>query len=127
MLARAVVALLPLPLLAACSLSWHSSRVSSSLPFGPGERATLRVRTVPPSRLALELRGLGPGAIAFEARTPEGTLMVTGSLAAGDQARCNTSEGALVVTFAGGEQGGTIAYEAFGADGMAIELDKSQP
>lgn len=116
---RAVVFCL---LLAACSIWSSSPTLTSSVHLGPGEHTTLRLQAVPQSTLTLELQGEAGGAIAFEARTPQGTPMASGVLTERVQVACSTSEGELVVEFRATESAGRVAYVARSSTGLSITL-----
>lgn len=107
--------------LSACRLSWHDANVGSAVTLQPHQHATLRVHTAS-GRLAVGLRGEGPGGMTWEARRANGSVVAAGALGEGDYASCRTSAGELTFAFATGDGASTVAYEAWGETGLALDL-----
>lgn len=114
-------ALLLLLVLPACSWFDGSTRLESSVILAAGGKATVHMRTPQPGPLSVELRGLGPGGVAFEAHGPVGVVIARGLLSAESRAECRTSEGNLTFTFEADAQGGSVGYVARSENGLAID------
>lgn len=107
--------------LSACRLSWHDTNVGAGVTLQPHQHATLRVHTAS-GRLAVGLRGEGPGGMTWEARRTDGSVVAAGALGEGDYASCRTSDRELTFAFATGDVASTVAYEAWGETGLALDL-----
>jgi len=84
----------------------------------PNGRSTASLRTDGP--LTVDLRGLGPGAVTFDARTRDGTVMAHGVLTPESTAQCGTSDGELVILFTADARGGTVAYTIRTVNGGSV-------
>jgi hypothetical protein len=112
-------ALLCLP---ACSI-WHTgASLGSSVVVEPGATASVHVRVEPSTWMSLVMQGEGPGGVAFDARSPDGTSTASGVLGPGDRAKCSTTEGEITVTFTGGTERGTVSYTVHSEGGISVEL-----
>ena len=78
--------------------------------------------TTPPGKLTVRLTGAGPGGVAFEARSPGGTVLAKGFLTTDSDVTCSSSEGDLRMSFTGDARGGTIRYVASSREGVAVEM-----
>lgn len=60
--------------------------------------------------MTVVLQGLGPGAVTFDVRAPQGSVMAHGVLTTESSASCHTNGGEIRIEFAAGVEGGTVAY-----------------
>lgn len=127
MLRRAALLLVSCAFSSGCSLTWSHSRIESSVQLAAGAATTLRVHTVPAEPVTLVLRGQGPGAMAFAARTASGDVMARGALGSGDTAKCHCSDGVIAVEFTGPADGSRVDYELRSSAGLSIALEPRTP
>ncbi len=102
----------------ACSAFGGGRTIESSVVLAANGKATTTMRGDP--SLSVRLRGLGPGGVKFDARTPTGSLLAHGLLTPESSAECQTSEGELVITFVADARGGSIAYSLGARDGGSV-------
>ena len=106
--------------LAACSAFRGEQTLESSVILAAHGKATARMTGCP--SLTVDLRGVGPGSVTFDACTSDGSRMAHGVLTAEACARCLTTDGELILTFAADEKGGTVAYTIRAQDGGSVAL-----
>lgn len=118
---RFLVACAAASLLAACGVFSPRAHLTSAAVLHPHQRATLHARSGT-GRVAVELRGQGPGVVTFAARTSGGEELARGALGDGDALARLTSEAGLVVELTCGDRPGTVAYEVTDLDGTAVDV-----
>lgn len=113
--------LLLLPLASACSIFHRPARLESSVQLGPAGKCTVATTAADGGEMSIELRGLGPGGVTFDARTADGTPMAHGVLTTESTATCFTNAGSLVITFTADARGGSAGYVVrTGTGGLTI-------
>ena len=84
----------------------------------------LKVRTVPASRLEVELQGTGQGQVDFTTSGAEGSRLAQGQLVEGRTCyECRTNGGEVRFEFVAGKDGGTVAYLVRSRGGIAIVVE----
>ena len=114
-------------LLVGCRLFDGGTTLDSSMTLAAAGKATLLVRASPADPLVVQLRGLGPGSITFEAKTADGTVVSRGALTVDAQAECQTNTGELTFSFAADERGGAFTYSVHGEHGIEVRMPASTP
>ncbi len=96
--------------LAACAGLQGTSRLESSVVLAPAGKCTLRVSGADRGDVAIDMHGVGAGAVTFDVNTGTGEQLAHGVLTAESKASAFSESGEVVVTFAAGGEGGTVVY-----------------